>query len=195
MPANQFGGKSPHPGVLFYIDGAGNFQQVEPGHPLPVVASGSSASEGPVDIDSPIATTKPVVVGGRASTATPAAVSADNDVQALWLSRNGAVNASIPVVQALTTITTGRVTAGVATGSTAFVPALAGRKALTIKNSGTVEVWVGPTGVTAANGHHIGPGESFCIEANAHSDNGAPLAYFVITTAAPTSVCTYIGWS
>lgn len=34
----------------------------------------------------------PVNIGGRASTATPTAVSADNDVQSIWLTRNGAVN-------------------------------------------------------------------------------------------------------
>jgi cephalosporin hydroxylase len=34
----------------------------------------------------------PVVIAGRASTATPTAMSADNDVQALWLTRNGALN-------------------------------------------------------------------------------------------------------
>lgn len=34
----------------------------------------------------------PVLIAGRASTATPTAMSADNDVQALWLTRNGALN-------------------------------------------------------------------------------------------------------
>lgn len=46
---------------------------------------------GDAAIDAAI-TGNPVLIAGRASTATPTAMSADNDVQALWLTRNGALN-------------------------------------------------------------------------------------------------------
>ena len=60
-----------------------------------------SANIGDVDIvggtlasDVPM-TTDPVTIGGRASTATPTAVSADGDVVDLWLSREGAMQVDI----------------------------------------------------------------------------------------------------
>ena len=91
----------------------------------------------------------------------------------------------------LTTLTTGQVTATTTSGATAFVPALAGRKALVIKNSGAVAVSVGNTGVTAGTGHILSPGDSLSIGA---TDGAAALAYFVIT-ASSTAVCSYAGWS
>ncbi len=48
------------------------------------VVGGTLASDAPL-------TTNPVTIGGRASTATPAAVTADGDVVDLWLSREGAM--------------------------------------------------------------------------------------------------------
>lgn len=53
-------------------------------------STGQIISRGPVAIDAAISTNQPVIVGGRASTATPTAMSADNDIQAVWLTRNGA---------------------------------------------------------------------------------------------------------
>jgi len=91
----------------------------------------------------------------------------------------------------LTTLTTGQATAGTATGAAAFVPALAGRKALVITNAGTVAVYLGNTGVTTGTGHYLGPGQSLSIGA---TDGAAALAYFVIT-ASSTALCTYAGWS
>jgi len=92
----------------------------------------------------------------------------------------------------LTTVTTGQVTATTTSGATQFVPALAGRKDLIMKNtSATIGVYVGPTGVTAANGHYIGPGESLSFSG---LDGAAALAYFVIT-ASSTALCTYLGVS
>lgn len=91
----------------------------------------------------------------------------------------------------LTTLTTGQVTATTTSGATAFVPALAGRKALVIKNSGSVAVSIGNTGVTAGTGHILSPGDSLSLGA---TDGAAALAYFVITTSS-TAVCSYAGWS
>jgi hypothetical protein len=66
--------------------------------PLPISDAGGSltvdgtvAVVGPEAIDAAIGT-NPIVGAGRASTALPSAVSADNDSQAVWLTRNGAVN-------------------------------------------------------------------------------------------------------
>jgi len=52
------------------------------------IVGGTIASDAPL-------TTNPVTIGGRASTATPAAVTADGDVVNLWLSRNGAMQVDI----------------------------------------------------------------------------------------------------
>jgi len=92
----------------------------------------------------------------------------------------------------LTTLTTGQVTATTTSGATEFVPALAGRKDLVMKNASTTQgVFVGPTGVTAANGHYLAPGDALAFSG---LDGAAALAYFVIT-AANTALCTYIGVS
>ncbi len=55
------------------------------------LAAGTATNEvvGDAAIDAAIAG-NPVLIGGRASTATPSAMSADNDAQALWLTLNGA---------------------------------------------------------------------------------------------------------
>lgn len=95
---------------------------------------------------------------------------------------------------ALATRTIGRLTATTTSGATAFVPALAGRQSLVITNGGAVAVSIGPSGVTAANGHLLPAGQSIAFEANALNDGGAPLAYFVIT-AASTADCSYLGLS
>lgn len=58
---------------------------------LVVRVAGSSDVEGPTALDSPIGTPSPVLLGGRASQNEPAGVSADDDVQAIWLTRKGAV--------------------------------------------------------------------------------------------------------
>ncbi len=52
------------------------------------IVGGTLASDAPL-------TTNPVTMGGRASTATPTAVSADGDVVDLWLSREGAMQVDI----------------------------------------------------------------------------------------------------
>jgi hypothetical protein len=52
------------------------------------IVGGTLASDAPL-------TTNPVTMGGRASTATPTAVSADGDVVDLWLSRNGAMQVDV----------------------------------------------------------------------------------------------------
>lgn len=96
-----------------------------------------------------------------------------------------------PSATNLTTLTTGQVTATTTSGATAFVPALAGRKALVIKNSGSVAVSIGNTGVTAGTGHILSPGDSLSLGA---TDGAAALAYFVITTSS-TALCSYAGWS
>lgn len=49
----------------------------------------NAASAGSVAIDAALSG-NPIITGGRASTATPTAMSADNDVQAVWLTRTGA---------------------------------------------------------------------------------------------------------
>lgn len=100
----------------------------------------------------------------------------------------------LPVSSAptITTLTTGQLTATTTSGATSFVPALAGRKNLAIKNASTTQgVFVGNTGVTSGTGHYLGPGDSLTISAG---DGAAALAYFVIT-AANTALCTYAGWS
>jgi len=100
----------------------------------------------------------------------------------------------LPVSSAptITTLTTGQATAGVATGATPFVPALAGRKNLVITNASTTQgVFYGNTGVAANTGSYLAPGASIAISA---ADGAAALAYFVIT-AANTALCTYAGWS
>jgi hypothetical protein len=56
-----------------------------------LTVDGTVAVVGPEAIDAAIGT-NPIVAAGRASTAVPTAVSADNDAQALWVSRNGAAN-------------------------------------------------------------------------------------------------------
>lgn len=92
----------------------------------------------------------------------------------------------------LTTITTAQVTATTTSGATQYVPALPGRKDLIMKNASTTQgVFVGPTGVTASNGHYLGPGESLSFSG---LDGAAALAYFVIT-ASSTALCTYLGVS
>jgi hypothetical protein len=59
--------------------------------PNVTLAAGTNTNEvvGDAAIDAAIAG-NPVLIGGRASTATPSAMSADNDAQALWLTREGA---------------------------------------------------------------------------------------------------------
>ncbi len=54
-----------------------------------VTVTGTVAAGGSVASDLPV-TDNPLLDGGRASTAVPAAVSADGDAVALWLTRNGA---------------------------------------------------------------------------------------------------------
>jgi hypothetical protein len=55
-----------------------------------ITIDGIVAAVGDEAIDVPLGNS-PVAVGARASTATPAAVSADGDVQAVWVDRNGRV--------------------------------------------------------------------------------------------------------
>lgn len=64
--------------------------------PNVTLAAGTNTNEvvGDAAIDAAIAG-NPVLIGGRASTAVPTAMSADNDAQAVWLTRNGAPNVVI----------------------------------------------------------------------------------------------------
>lgn len=59
---------------------------------ISVTSRGNAIVEGPYAGDAAMGTAiQPVIIGGRASTATPTAVSADGDAVGLWLNRNGAV--------------------------------------------------------------------------------------------------------
>jgi hypothetical protein len=85
--------------VMFESDtGSSQIDVVSNDNPLPVSIydSGQGPLEvvgGPDIIDGAGAELiAPLLTGGRASTATPSAVSADDDVQMLWLTRNGALN-------------------------------------------------------------------------------------------------------
>ena len=51
--------------------------------------------QGPIAVDSPISTVKPVLIGGRGSTATPGVVSADNDVVHAWYSLTGSQHTTV----------------------------------------------------------------------------------------------------
>lgn len=74
---------------------------VSQNNPLPVsvsdavtvtISSGTVQAEGSVAVDDSITNINPLTVSGRASTATPAPVDADDDNQAIWLTRSGSVH-------------------------------------------------------------------------------------------------------
>lgn len=75
--------------VVYGSDGAIGGASADPAE---VDALNRSLVVGGVGVDESITGTNPVAVGGRASTAVPTAMSADNDSQFVWLSLNGSVH-------------------------------------------------------------------------------------------------------
>jgi hypothetical protein len=83
--------------------------------------------------------------------------------------------ASLAVGDLASTITAAAVTAGVSEVSAAA--ANSSRKLLTIQNNGSVDVYIGPTGVTTSSGLKIAAGGSYSTE-------NSTAAYFVISGTA-----------
>lgn len=82
-------------------------------------STGQVIARGPVAIDAAISTNQPVINGGRASTAIPTAMSADNDVQAIWLTRNGAT-VSTPTAHTLGGATPYKLNSAASTNATSL---------------------------------------------------------------------------
>lgn len=85
-----------------------------------------------------------------------------------------ASRATVVVGDLADTITGAGVTVGVAEGL--LIAANAGRKRLTIQNLGAAEVYIGPTGVTTADGIRIGSG-------GAYETDKTSAAFYGISTA------------
>lgn len=71
-----------------------------PGAPALRISGGSGGGgggnvEGVIVADAPVSTTKPILLGGYGSTATPGATSADGDLTSIWVDRNGRVQVSL----------------------------------------------------------------------------------------------------
>lgn len=153
-------------------------------------------------------TQNPVIVGGRASTATPSAVSADNDVVDVWLNRNGAVRVdpvgttaqpvtdnggsltvdgtitNTPNVFVPATRTASQVTA--TTSSGVVVAADANRRLLVITNTGSVTVYLDPSGTAATTDYPLPAGAS--VTMTSLDGDGMAQAQWSCITASSTAV-------
>lgn len=87
----------------------------------------------------------------------------------------------IDTIRPETVMTTGQVT--VTTGNILIKAANIGRKQLLIQNTGSVDIWVGNTGITATTGFKLPAGASY----NEDKDTSA----FYGTTASGTSVIAF----
>lgn len=106
--------------------------------------------------DAPITTADnfPVLVGGWASDAAPAAVNADGDAVRAWYDRLGRAQGIVTERAAAGTPAHNQVTVG--TSATVVVAAGAKRRRVSVMQHGTIPVFFGATsGVTAANGFRI----------------------------------------
>jgi hypothetical protein len=101
-----------------------------------ITVDGLVTATGPEAVDSAFSA-NPLVTGGVASTATPSAVSADGDVQALWVTRNGAL-----MVQMVPSTTATLANVAGATASTTLQAANTARFGLQIVNDSTAVLYV-----------------------------------------------------
>lgn len=164
--------------------------------------------EGQQARDAAISGNNPVLNGARGSTATPAAVDADGDVVDLWANRNGALRVdpvgttaqpvtdnggsltvdgaitSTPNVFVPTTRTASQVTATTTTG--AVVAADANRRLLVITNTGSVTVYLDPSGTATTSDYPLPAGAS--ITMTSLDGDGMAQAQWSCITASSTAV-------
>jgi hypothetical protein len=119
------------------------------GNTIGTNVQGSVASDAPVDAN-------PLLNGGRASTPTPTAVSADGDAVALWVTREGIAK----VEDGPETLANGAETA-VSSTAVQVLAVNANRKRAIIQNVGANNVRVGITGVAATTGLRLLPNGDF----------------------------------
>lgn len=123
-----------------------------------------------------------IAMGDNAGTPTPLAVNSSGQQTVVGTGAGGSfpVNdngGSLTVDLApASALTTGQFSVSDSSGTTIAIAADATARTLTIKNThDTLPMYIGPTGVAANTGHHIGPKESFSV-----AGPGAGLAYYAI---------------
>lgn len=131
-------------------------------------------AQGGIAIDSPISTMFPVFMGGRAENDRPTEVSADNDVQAIWLNRAGAVRIT-PEVSATADILTGIVSHTATTAATTIItiPGNLLPPGRTWKGSITISVDVAVAAASAVAGQALGE-----VSISAGGSSPAPGTYW-----------------